>query len=88
MKPIAQMLRLPVLVYRYALSPLLPMSCRFTPGCSEYALEALARHGARRGGWLTAKRLARCHPWGGHGHDPVPVTAADAAAPNGRPAGC
>jgi uncharacterized protein len=49
-----------------------PSPCRYDPSCSNYALEALDRHGAVRGGWLTVRRLARCHPWGGHGWDPVP----------------
>ena len=58
--------------YQLFLSPVLPASCRYTPSCSAYALEAVRRHGAVAGGWLAAKRLARCHPWGGWGHDPVP----------------
>jgi putative membrane protein insertion efficiency factor len=49
-----------------------PTGCRYLPTCSAYAEEAVARHGARRGGWLAVKRLARCHPWGGHGANPVP----------------
>ena len=49
-----------------------PSPCRFDPTCSTYALEALEQHGALRGSWLTVRRLARCHPWGGHGWDPVP----------------
>lgn len=61
-----------VQLYRYAISPLLPGSCRYTPTCSEYGLIALRRHGALRGGWLTLKRFLSCHPWGGQGHDPVP----------------
>ena len=67
-----------VRLYRWGISPaktLLfgPLSqCRFTPSCSAYALEAVARHGALAGGWLALKRIARCHPWGGCGHDPVP----------------
>jgi len=47
-------------------------ACRYTPSCSEYARQAILRHGALRGGWLAARRLCRCHPWGDHGHDPVP----------------
>ena len=58
--------------YKLCISPLTPPSCRFTPTCSQYALEALKKYGPLKGGWLTLKRLARCHPWGGHGHDPVP----------------
>ena len=53
-------------------SRVLPPSCRFQPSCSAYAITALRRYGALRGSWLAAKRLARCHPWGGSGHDPVP----------------
>lgn len=68
----ARALRLPILVYRAAIGPWLPGACRYAPTCSAYALEALARHGALRGGWLALRRLARCHPWGGFGYDPVP----------------
>jgi putative membrane protein insertion efficiency factor len=59
-------------IYQMALSPFMAASCRYTPSCSSYAQTAIARHGACRGGWLALKRLARCHPWGGSGHDPVP----------------
>ena len=62
----------PVWFYRAAISPFLPPSCRFTPTCSQYALEALRKHGPIRGSWLTLRRLLRCHPWGGSGYDPVP----------------
>ncbi|MGR8919686.1 MAG: membrane protein insertion efficiency factor YidD [Gammaproteobacteria bacterium] len=58
--------------YRLLLSPLLGPRCRYLPTCSEYALEALATHGAWRGSVLSLRRIARCHPWGGSGHDPVP----------------
>ncbi len=61
-----------VQVYRVILRPVLPPTCRFTPSCSEYAMQALARHGALRGGWLSFRRITRCHPWGGFGYDPVP----------------
>ncbi len=53
-------------------SRVLPPSCRFQPSCSAYAITALRRYGALRGSWLAAKRLSRCHPWGGSGYDPVP----------------
>lgn len=65
-------LLLPIYFYRAAISPLTPPSCRFTPSCSAYAVEALKKHGPVRGLWLTMRRILRCHPWGGHGHDPVP----------------
>jgi len=61
-----------VAAYRYALSPMLGRSCRFHPSCSEYAQEALERHGALRGVWLALKRIGRCHPWHRGGYDPVP----------------
>jgi uncharacterized protein len=61
-----------VRVYQLVVSPLLPPACRFLPTCSEYAVEAIERHGAGRGIVLALKRLARCHPWGGSGYDPVP----------------
>jgi uncharacterized protein len=53
-------------------SRILPPSCRYQPSCSAYAITAIERYGARRGGWIAVKRLLRCHPWGGSGHDPVP----------------
>lgn len=58
--------------YQLCISPFTPPSCRFTPTCSQYAVEALRKCGPVKGGWLTLKRLARCHPWGGSGYDPVP----------------
>jgi hypothetical protein len=61
-----------VRLYQLFLSPLLGVNCRYLPGCSEYAVEALRRHGAWTGGGLALRRLMRCHPWGGRGHDPVP----------------
>ena len=59
-------------LYQKYLSPGLPRRCRFSPTCSQYAVEALRKYGPVKGGWLTLKRLARCHPWGGSGYDPVP----------------
>ena len=58
--------------YQQAISPYLRRQCRYTPSCSQYSYEAIQSHGLRMGGWLTLRRLARCHPWGGSGHDPVP----------------
>ncbi len=63
---------LPVYFYRYAISPLTPPSCRYTPTCSAYAIEAVKKHGVIKGGWLATKRILSCHPWGGSGYDPVP----------------
>ncbi|MBX3238446.1 MAG: membrane protein insertion efficiency factor YidD [Chitinophagaceae bacterium] len=59
-------------LYQLILSPVLGRSCRFTPTCSQYGIEALRKHGLLKGLWLTARRISRCHPWGGHGYDPVP----------------
>ena len=59
-------------LYQNLISPLTPASCRFTPTCSQYAAEAVIKHGPFHGGWLALKRIARCHPWGGSGYDPVP----------------
>ena len=68
----ARILMLPIRAWRL-LSVHLPPRCRFHPSCSQYALEALTTHGAARGSWLAARRIGRCHPWGGHGVDPVPA---------------
>ncbi|PZQ49930.1 MAG: membrane protein insertion efficiency factor YidD [Rhodovulum sulfidophilum] len=72
MSPAAFLVALPVRAYRLVLSPWVGMHCRYHPTCSAYALEALARHGALRGSWLAARRILRCHPWGGSGIDEVP----------------
>jgi len=58
--------------YRRGISPFTPPACRFTPTCSEYAQEAIEKHGAGKGGWLALRRIIRCHPFGGKGFDPVP----------------
>ena len=58
--------------YQLCISPLKPPTCRFTPTCSQYALEAFRKHGPLKGLYLTVRRLLRCHPWGGSGYDPVP----------------
>ena len=68
----ARLLMVPIGGYRRFVSPLLPPRCRFAPSCSEYALTALAEHGAARGLWLAVKRIARCHPFNPGGYDPVP----------------
>jgi putative membrane protein insertion efficiency factor len=64
--------------YQLAISPWLPAACRYTPTCSAYAIDALRQHGALRGTWLAARRLTRCHPWGGFGWDPVPPATPEA----------
>lgn len=61
-----------VRLYQYIISPVLGPKCRYTPTCSQYAMEALQKYGAIKGTWLAIKRIGRCHPWGGHGYDPVP----------------
>ena len=59
-------------LYQYTLSPFLMPSCRYTPSCSAYGVEAIKKHGPFKGGWLTIKRVLSCNPWGGNGYDPVP----------------
>ncbi|PHQ29541.1 membrane protein insertion efficiency factor YidD [Leeuwenhoekiella nanhaiensis] len=73
MKKFAQsLLIVPIRLYQRLLSPLLPPSCRYTPTCSHYSVEAIQKHGPIKGFWLAAKRIASCNPWGGSGYDPVP----------------
>ena len=79
MKTAADLLRGLVRLYQLGVSPYLPMSCRYHPTCSDYARQALSRHGPVAGSWLALRRIARCHPWGGHGHDPVPTMAPNPA---------
>jgi putative membrane protein insertion efficiency factor len=69
---IAEILILPIKLYQVVLSPFLPNACRYTPTCSHYAVQALRKHGPLKGLFLATKRILSCHPWGGHGHDPVP----------------
>ena len=70
---LSALLRGAIRAYQLLISPLLPPSCRYLPSCSEYAAEAIARHGPLWGSWLALRRLLRCHPWGGSGYDPVPA---------------
>lgn len=76
MKKILQILSYPFLwlirIYQWGISPLLGPKCRYTPTCSQYAYIALKKYGIFKGSWLAFKRIIRCGPWGGHGHDPVP----------------
>jgi len=75
--PLIQLVRL----YRLAISPWFGANCRFDPTCSAYAIEALQTHGILKGTWLAVKRIGRCHPWGGSGHDPVPDIKGDVGEP-------
>jgi len=72
LSPIVFLLKMVVRFYQIFLSPILPRSCRYTPTCSHYAVEALEKHGLIKGGYLAVKRIMSCHPWGGSGYDPVP----------------
>jgi putative membrane protein insertion efficiency factor len=72
----------PIRLYQYCISPVLPPACRFFPTCSAYASEAVLRHGVLRGGLLALRRLARCHPFGGYGYDPVPPASRDSMRAN------
>ena len=68
----AKLMILLIQFYKGAISPHLGKACRYTPTCSQYGVEAITKHGANKGGWLTFKRILSCNPWGGHGYDPVP----------------
>ena len=70
--PIKALFIVLIRAYQRLISPLLPPSCRFTPSCSHYGIEALQKHGLIRGSYLTINRILRCHPWSKGGHDPVP----------------
>ncbi|HTJ13419.1 MAG TPA: membrane protein insertion efficiency factor YidD [Dinghuibacter sp.] len=76
MKTLKYILSLPFILliklYQWAISPVIGPKCRYTPSCSAYALEAFKKYGPLKGGWLAIRRISRCHPWGGHGYDPVP----------------
>ena len=78
-------LQLLVRGYQLTLARFLGGQCRFGPSCSEYAMEALASHGALRGSWLALRRMCRCHPWGGHGYDPVSARPPSTAKANPGP---
>jgi putative membrane protein insertion efficiency factor len=75
MKKILQIFSYPLIflirIYQLVISPWLGSKCRYTPSCSAYAIEAFQKYGLFRGGWMAIRRIASCHPWGGHGHDPV-----------------
>ena len=76
MKTVLRILSLPFIflikIYQWVISPWMGPRCRFTPTCSQYAAEALKKHGLFKGLWLAIRRVSRCHPWGGSGYDPVP----------------
>lgn len=73
MKKILSMIMIGLIVfYQRAISPLFSSSCRYTPTCSSYGIEAIKKYGPYKGSWLSLKRFLSCNPWGGHGHDPVP----------------
>ena len=83
MSPGARVLRGAVRMYQHAFA-WRPSPCRYVPTCSAYAVEALETHGAARGSWLSLRRIGRCHPWGGHGLDPVPPARVPADHRAGR----
>ncbi len=73
MKIISNLLKIPIKIYQWFISPIFPNTCRYAPTCSQYAVEALDEWGPLKGLWLAIKRLSRCHPWGDSGYDPVPM---------------
>ena len=72
LKLLSFILVIPIKLYQILISPLIGPNCRFNPTCSNYAIQAINKHGPFKGTWLAVKRISRCHPWGGSGHDPVP----------------
>jgi len=82
----ASILRGMIRFYQLCLAHFFAGSCRYAPTCSEYAMEAVAAHGALRGGWLALRRILRCHPWGGEGYDPVPGCCGDDGGHSGAAA--
>ncbi len=72
-KALGWILLIPVYFYRWGISPFTPSTCRHTPTCSQYTIEAIKIHGPFKGFWMGLKRLSKCHPWGTHGYDPVPI---------------
>lgn len=81
MKALSQVLRGVIRLYQVTISPYMPMNCRYQPSCSSYARQALEHHGPVTGSWLALRRISRCHPWGGHGYDPIPEIRTSSARP-------
>lgn len=71
-KSIGYIFLIPLFIYRRVISPITPASCRYMPTCSQYSIEAIKKHGPFKGGLISIKRISSCHPWGGHGYNPVP----------------
>jgi putative membrane protein insertion efficiency factor len=77
MNLLKKILILPIRFYQIAISPILGPKCRFQPTCSQYMIQAIEEWGIFKGTWLGIKRIGKCHPWGPHGHDPVPKKSSD-----------